>query len=32
MVFLIINRVTKEPLLAIETDGYRFHNEKTEQF
>lgn len=30
--FLIINRVTKEPLLAIETDGYRFHNEKTEQF
>lgn len=30
--FLIINRVTKEPLLAIETDGYNFHNEKTEQF
>lgn len=30
--FLIINRVTKEPLLAIETDGYHFHNEKTEQF
>ena len=30
--FLIINRVTKEPLLAIETDGYSFHNEKTEQF
>lgn len=27
--FLIINRVTKEPLLAIETDGYSFHNEKT---
>ncbi|MBD5277532.1 MAG: DUF2726 domain-containing protein, partial [Bacteroides sp.] len=24
--------VTKEPLLAIETDGYSFHNEKTEQF
>ncbi len=30
--FLIINRVTKEPLLAIETDGYSFHNEKTDQF
>lgn len=30
--FLIINRVTKEPLLAIETDGYSFHNEKTKQF
>lgn len=30
--FLIINRVTKEPLLAIETDGYSYHNEKTEQY
>lgn len=30
--FLIINRVTKEPLLAVETDGYSFHNEQTEQF
>lgn len=30
--FLIINRVTKEPLLAIETDGYSYHNEMTEQF
>lgn len=30
--FLIINRVSKEPLLAIETDGYSFHNEETEQF
>ena len=30
--FLVINRVTKEPLLAVETDGYSFHNEKTEQF
>lgn len=30
--FLIINRVTKEPLLAIETDGYSFHNEQTEQY
>lgn len=30
--FLIINRVSKEPLLAIETDGYNYHNENTEQF
>lgn len=30
--FLIINRVTKEPLLAIETDGYSYHNEQTVQF
>lgn len=30
--FLIINRVTKEPILAIETDGYSYHNEMTEQF
>lgn len=30
--FLIINRVTKQPLLAVETDGYSFHNENTEQF
>lgn len=30
--FLIVNRVTKEPLLAIETDGYSYHNEQTEQF
>lgn len=30
--FLIINRVSKEPLLAVETDGYTYHNEKTEQF
>ena len=30
--FLIINRVSKQPLLAIETDGFCFHNEKTEQF
>lgn len=30
--FLVINRVTKQPLLAIETDGYSFHNEATEQF
>lgn len=30
--FLIINRVSKQPLLAVETDGFSFHNEKTEQF
>jgi len=30
--FLIINRVSKEPLLAIETDGYSYHNEATEQY
>lgn len=29
--FLIINRVTKLPVLAIETDGYSYHNENTEQ-
>lgn len=30
--FLIINRVSKGPLLAVETDGYTYHNEKTDQF
>ena len=29
--FLIINRVSKQPVLAIETDGYSFHNSETEQ-
>lgn len=29
--FLIINHVTKKPLLAIETDGYSYHKEDTEQ-
>ena len=29
--FLIINRVSKQPILAIETDGYSFHNNETEQ-
>ena len=29
--FLIVNHVTKKPILAIETDGYYFHNEKTDQ-
>ncbi len=30
--FLIINRVSKTPLLAIETDGYSYHNENTVQY
>lgn len=30
--FLIINHVTKKPILAIETDGYSFHHKKTEQY
>ena len=29
--FLIVNHVTKKPILAIETDGYNYHNENTEQ-
>lgn len=29
--FLITNRVTKLPVLAIETDGYSYHNKNTEQ-
>ena len=29
--FLIINHVTKKPVLAIETDGYNFHHEETDQ-
>ena len=29
--FLIINHVTKKPVLAIETDGYSYHNETTVQ-
>lgn len=29
--FLIINHVTKKPVLAIETDGYTYHNDGTEQ-
>ena len=29
--FLVINHVTKKPVLAIETDGYSFHNEDTDQ-
>lgn len=29
--FLIINRVSKLPVLAIETDGYTYHNNETVQ-
>lgn len=29
--FLIFNRVTKEPVLAIEVDGFRYHREGTRQ-
>ena len=29
--FLIVNHVTKKPVLAIETDGYNFHNDETDQ-
>ncbi len=29
--FLLINRVSKQPVLAVETDGYSFHNDGTEQ-
>ena len=29
--FLVINHVTKKPVLAIETDGFTYHNEGTEQ-
>lgn len=29
--FLIINRISKKPVLAIETDGYSFHKDTTRQ-
>ena len=29
--FLIYNRVSKRPILAIEVDGYRYHKEGTKQ-
>ena len=29
--FLIYNRVSKQPILAIETDGYTFHKSGTSQ-
>ena len=29
--FLIYNRVSKQPVLAIETDGYTFHKSGTSQ-
>lgn len=30
--FLVYSRVTKKPKLAIEVDGYSFHNAQTEQY
>lgn len=30
--FLIISHVSKMPMLVIETDGYSFHKEETEQY
>ena len=30
--FIIFNHVTKKPVMAIETDGYNYHNDKTEQY
>lgn len=30
--FLIASRVSKKPVLAIETDGYTYHNKETEQY
>lgn len=30
--FLIINAVSKQSVLAIETDGYSYHNEESEQY
>ncbi len=29
--FLLVNRASKRPVLAIETDGYSYHNYQTEQ-
>ena len=29
--FLICNSISKKPVMAIETDGYSFHNDKTDQ-
>ncbi len=30
--FLVVSHVTKKPILAIETDGYTYHNDETEQY
>ena len=30
--FLIINHVTKKPVMDVETDGYNYHNIETEQY
>ena len=29
--FLLVNRVSKKPVLAVETDGYSYHNSATVQ-
>ena len=29
--FLLYNRISKKPVLAIEVDGYGYHKENTEQ-
>lgn len=29
--FLIYNRISKKPILAVEVDGYEYHNQETEQ-
>ncbi len=30
--FLIFSHVTKKPVLVVETDGYSYHNEQTDQY
>lgn len=30
--FLIYKKINKQPLLAIEVDGYKYHNKKTKQY
>lgn len=30
--FLVVNTISKKPVLAIETDGYSYHNNTTEQY
>lgn len=29
--FLIVNHVTRKPVFAVETDGYNYHNDETDQ-
>lgn len=30
--FIIYNKLSKQPILAVETDGYKYHNKGTKQF